>query len=452
MALSQWFRSYGFSWRGSRSRRRRATSVRPHLESLEDRTLLSLNQFALPTQDAMPLGITAGADGALWFAESGAGQIGRISLAGKITEWSSASPSTRPEHIAAGPDGALWFTERGSNKIGRLTTDFQFSEFEIPTVGSNPQSIVSGPDNAMWFTERNADKIGKITMDGKVTEFEMPTASPRARGLQGITLGLDGAIWFTEQALGRLGRVTSHGFFTEYALPEPGDPYAIVAGADGNLWFTEQFRNRVGRMTPAGEVKLFGEPALNEAFGDITPGRDGGIWYVVNITVSAPLVRHITAVGVESDVIVDLPNGYPGIGGITVGPDDNIWFTETTANQIGQWTLNVEPALSSVATPLAESVAVHAIHVEYSSFGQVQPIDTGDLELLANPPHIAYPLGPVPITGASLVKPVAHRGLVHSATPLAVSLELVTVQPSMSHLIKLFGDPVELTEDPVVPL
>lgn len=37
----------------------------------------TITEFALPTADSLPRGITAGPDGALWFTES-AGSIGRI--------------------------------------------------------------------------------------------------------------------------------------------------------------------------------------------------------------------------------------------------------------------------------------------------------------------------------------------------------------------------------------
>jgi virginiamycin B lyase len=37
---------------------------------------LSFSEFPTPTIDSFPLGITAGPDGNLWFAEGGANQIG----------------------------------------------------------------------------------------------------------------------------------------------------------------------------------------------------------------------------------------------------------------------------------------------------------------------------------------------------------------------------------------
>jgi virginiamycin B lyase len=62
----------------------------------------------------------SGPDGNLWFAENQAGQIGRITLQGAVTEVPIPTRNSFPIGITAGPDGAMWFTERNGNAIGRL--------------------------------------------------------------------------------------------------------------------------------------------------------------------------------------------------------------------------------------------------------------------------------------------------------------------------------------------
>lgn len=80
-----------------------------------------ITEFALPILKSIPLKITAGPDGNLWFAESGADKIGRITPNGTITEFALSTSSSSPAGITAGPDGNLWFTET-SGKIGRITS------------------------------------------------------------------------------------------------------------------------------------------------------------------------------------------------------------------------------------------------------------------------------------------------------------------------------------------
>src|SRR5206468_5528722 len=73
-----------------------------------------------------------------------------------------AVPTARsgPHGLAAGPDGNLWFTEQTGHNIGRITLAGIITEFTIPTVGSYSYEIADGPDGNLWFTEYYGNKIG----------------------------------------------------------------------------------------------------------------------------------------------------------------------------------------------------------------------------------------------------------------------------------------------------
>jgi hypothetical protein len=158
------------------------------------------------TTHAGPSGIIAGPDGNLWFTEGNASQIGRITPAGVITEFSSGQ--AHPGGITLGPDGNLWFTVSG-NAIGRITPAGVVTTFTLGNVVVDPIDIIGGPDGNLWFTEYTSNRIGRITPAGVVTIFG-----------------------------------------TE--IPFGASPYDIAAGPDGNLWFTENNGNRIGRITASG--------------------------------------------------------------------------------------------------------------------------------------------------------------------------------------------------------
>jgi streptogramin lyase len=44
-----------------------------------------------------------------------------FALSGKITEFAILTAGSLPVGITSGPDGNLWFTESGGNQIGRIT-------------------------------------------------------------------------------------------------------------------------------------------------------------------------------------------------------------------------------------------------------------------------------------------------------------------------------------------
>jgi virginiamycin B lyase len=142
-----------------------------------------------------------------------------------------------PDGITTGPDGALWFTESAANKIGRMTMNGMLTEYEVPTPISGVGSISVGPDRALWFAENQGNYIGRITTDGVFSEYVVPTP---ASGPAGITTGPDGALWFTENTGNNIGRLSTNGTFTEYAVPTfDARTVDIATGSDGALWFTE---------------------------------------------------------------------------------------------------------------------------------------------------------------------------------------------------------------------
>src|SRR2546430_2251650 len=85
--------------------------------------------------------------------------------AGTVTEFNIKTKSSFPVAITTGPDGNLWFTENEGGKIGRITTAGRITEF--PMAGSFPGGITAGPDGNLWFTLENGNAIGRITPGGR---------------------------------------------------------------------------------------------------------------------------------------------------------------------------------------------------------------------------------------------------------------------------------------------
>jgi streptogramin lyase len=143
----------------------------------------------------------------VWFTQapnSGIGRIGRIQFP---TLAQFAVPTTGElVDIAEGPDGGIWFTDTGANRVARLSPDgATLAGYPVPTAAAFPYGIVAGADGNLWFTMRDANKIGIITTAGEISELCIPTAASEPTN---ITAGPDGNIWFTETASGKIGRVT----------------------------------------------------------------------------------------------------------------------------------------------------------------------------------------------------------------------------------------------------
>jgi virginiamycin B lyase len=271
----------------------------------------TIAEFPVPgaAKSMLISGLTAGPDGAVWFAGSGfTPVVGRIAADGTVTEFPLAvdpnnplGAGSAPTAIVAGPDGNLWITEAAGGTIDRVTPAGAVTAFPIPTPGSHPTGIAAGPDGALWFTE--AGKVGRIASDGTITEF-----SATASGGQ-IAAGPDGALWFTEPTANRIGRTTTTGQVTEFAVPTPSAyPTAITAGPDGALWFTERDANKVGRIGTDGtvvEIPLNAAPdnpfGLGNVPSGIVTGPDGAIWF--------------TEMGTDKVARLDLKDAFYAAGG-----------------------------------------------------------------------------------------------------------------------------------------
>jgi len=253
---------------------------------------INITEYPIPTPNSLPFSIATGPDGAIWFIEYNANQLGRIDpTTDVITEYPIPTPNSGVAWITTGPDEKLWFTELDANKIGWIDpTTHVITEHPIPTPNSDPWSITRGPDGALWFNECGPNNIARIDpTTHAIKEY------PADGVCSGMTSGPDGALWFIAShgaqhpQIGRFD-LTTH-VVTEYLVPTPNsNPGNITNGPDGALWFTEFNANQIGRIDPTTHV--------------------------------------------VTEYAIPTPNSGPAW--ITTGPDENLWFTEAYGNKIGK--------------------------------------------------------------------------------------------------------------------
>ena len=138
-----------------------------------------ISTYHLPA-GTLAVSITSGPDHNIWFAEEvmnnngpPSNKIGRITPSGTITEFALPTGNQSgimgvPIDITAGPDGALWFSDAANNAIGRITTTGSINEFALAAPQSAPEYITSGPGHTLWFSELNNNgqggKLGRLTI------------------------------------------------------------------------------------------------------------------------------------------------------------------------------------------------------------------------------------------------------------------------------------------------
>jgi streptogramin lyase len=295
----------------------------------------ALLEFAIPSPNSQPQGITAGPDGNLWFTESATGKIGRITPSGIITEF--LLPSGRPPlGITAGPDGNVWYS-RQFGGVGQITPSGVVTEFPG---GFEVGGIAAGPDGNLWLAYLTA--MRRITPSGVATNFPLCLGCPTSTTpfAYGITAGPDGNLWFTEDS-GLIGRISPAGSIDQFRVFSCCSPVGITAGPDGNTWFVQSTVGGIGRITPGGQAST----SLTSCCPwGIAAGPDGALWFTKQ---NLDSIGRITTSGTVTEFALAAGSGPYGI---TAGPDGNVWFTESGGNRIGRVPASTNPLATNTPT------------------------------------------------------------------------------------------------------
>jgi virginiamycin B lyase len=357
--------------RGGRPRRK-SVRYRPELTALESRWLPStITEFPLPPlRGGVNYGataITSGPDGNLWFTDPVAGQVGRVTPAGQVTEFTPTSPDAGPSRgagnaITAGSDGNLWFAAGSfASAVSRVTPNGQFATFDLQGTLGSVNGLTAGPDGNVWFSEDlypfTVEKVGFITPAGQTTEFSI-AGPPGGRGHVGnITTGPDGNLWFVHD--GTLATITATGTLRDHVVDNVFD--ILTTGPDGNLWASgRRFDPQTGvstdfiqRISLTGSVTTFSVGTTSPIPGPIIAGPDGNLWFTEPY---ANQIGQITPAGQITLFSPPTPGSLPT--GITVGPNGNLWFTEAASRNIGEIFLTGIPPAPAPAAATATALAI----------------------------------------------------------------------------------------------
>lgn len=181
--------------------------------------------------------------------------------------------------------------------------------------------------------ERHVQEPLHRILSGVVTNYLFSMNDPHPGR---VTVGPDGNIWAAvmlsspSSGSNTFEVCSTAGSISEKTVQGFPDPYGIVAGPDGNIWFTETSGPQdIGRLTLGGTLMEF--PASPSA-QNITVGADNNVWF----TAPPSNIGRCTPNGTVVDFPV--PTASSGPWDLTKGSDGNVWFTESAGNNIGSIT------------------------------------------------------------------------------------------------------------------
>ncbi len=321
---------------------------RPRLEGLETRRLLSVSvkEIPLPESDSLPVGITTGRGGDLWFTEQVSNKIGEINpRTDAIREFTIPTPRSFPGAIIAGSDGNLWFTEQLSTfgqegplfagKLGEINPrTHTIQEFLLPS--GTPTALTSGPRGTVWFTANAADgtEIGRINLKTHVIqEFSLPV--PAGSYVPEITtdarhnLDFAGVSIVSTSESSILGEFNPRTLTARFDPNLSGIPSSLTTGADGNLWFTQ---TPSAYATNSDLVSLSPWTKRTQTFplssrdplvsAVMTQTQDHNFWITANNE------SNIWQFNPRTHAVSEFPLPTNGTQGITAGTGRQLWITQ----------------------------------------------------------------------------------------------------------------------------
>jgi virginiamycin B lyase len=221
-----------------------------------------------------------------------------------ITEFEVPGEGAKPEGIFSSKhDGFTWYTAEGANEIGRFDPKKKaFEQFHLRP-GTRPSTLVehsgSGVQSTLYFASRDGGYIGEFDPNTRdVREFRIPGGKAR---LESLGFDHNGVIWFTVakaeppefpqgSKVGRLNLFSSE-IRTADVPTRNASPYGLAVNSKGTIFFTERDTARIGSV-------------------EADPMK----------------VREYL-----------LPKAGIGVEGLTITPDDALWFTDGARGYLGRF-------------------------------------------------------------------------------------------------------------------
>lgn len=257
-------------------------------------------------------------------------------------------------------------------------------EYDVPTKISRPHSIeIDQRTNVAWFGEESFFGNKATSFNMQTESFkEYPLLTEKARPHTGA-VAADGRYWVAlahSDDPAKLASVDPEtGEVKQYYWPDRKGPPAHTLTLDhsGNVWFSggtsgdlwsfdvkkQQFSSHAypvpaaypkGTMQDWGEIPGESHPAQGRSY-DVTVDNEGIVWFS-EIAVGT-LVKLNPATGETKDIH---PEGTVSIRGITVDPQDNLWFGDFLGHRFGK--LDVKTGAVKFYKPPTPNATVYGVN------------------------------------------------------------------------------------------
>lgn len=292
---------------------------------------------------AFALDVASDGNGNLWFTDSRTPAIGRISAAGKVTEYQTGLPSgAKPYSIIRGSGGTMWFSDARGLAIGRVSPTGVITEYS-----NTSKSNIAAQDIALdqlgrpWIVGvgTTVSTLAYLAKSGRVVTVALPKGlSPDGS----LASDASGRLWLlardAQDNVVAVERVATSYIQVHSTLTPIRDPCCpnmapkpLVIGPDGNPWFTTTYYGSVkytGKLIGTvrrGQVQVFiakRNPGLPSYPSGIAPYR-----HTLSITGGDPFQSNGAMWCIQHDGSQTVNSVAYNPIALTVDSNGNAWFS-----------------------------------------------------------------------------------------------------------------------------
>jgi virginiamycin B lyase len=274
-------------------------------------------------------------DGTIWWNGQFISLIGRLDpRTGEMREY-ELPRDARPHSIVDDAAGNIWYMGNGNGTIGKLVpATGEITVVKMPDPGArDPHTGIFDGNGTLFFTLQQSNMVGRfVPSTGEIKLITL--ATPRALPY-GLKQNSQGTIWISYNGSNKLASmdpVTME--VKEFPLPEGSRSRRLAITSDDTVWYVNSALGRLGRMNPTtGEIKEWPSPSGPQSHPYAIEVVDDIIWYNESNQRPDALVRFDPKT--EKFQSWAIPSGVGIVRNMTVSPDGNLVFHQSSINRVG---------------------------------------------------------------------------------------------------------------------
>ena len=238
-------------------------------------------------------GTDAGADGAIYVAETSADRVLKVDKDGKVEILLDDDHLTAPRDVAVADDGTLYIADTGNARIlkrdplGNVSTFAGGGDPDVLGDGGaataaslkQPRGLALAADGTLYITETGRNRVRRVAPDGRIntvtTDLDLPTD---------VAVDAEGTLYIADANHHRVLKITAQGETT--TLAEMDQPYGLDVADDGTVFVSDRIRHVVRRIAKDGTIAVYAGTGRSGEEGDGNAPQQAQLTFPEDVTVA----------------------------------------------------------------------------------------------------------------------------------------------------------------------